>query len=77
MPDIIDTFSVVSLLADASSLATALALQASKGPIDHEVFHARIVKIRKLLLTADRANRLEWAYCQEAHTNPGSGETRE
>ncbi len=72
MPDIIDTFSVVSLLADVSSLATALALQASKGPIDHEVFHARIVKIRKLLLTADRANRLEWA---AEHHDEIEGET--
>ncbi|MBR2692870.1 MAG: hypothetical protein IKE69_01525 [Thermoguttaceae bacterium] len=57
-----DTFSVISLLADVSVLATAMAQKyADKSPIDPEVFHAKIVKIRKALLMADRLNRREWA----------------
>lgn len=64
-----DTFSVISLLADASVLATALAQTYEKtGAIEHNVFHARIVKIRKALLAADRLNRLEWAEKQADKT---------
>ena len=70
-----DTFTVVSLLADASVLATALAKKyANEGAIDHEKFHARIIQIRKALLLADRLNREEWAdRCEGSAANEPLG----
>lgn len=70
-----DTFSVISLLADVSVLATAMAQKhADKSPIDPEVFHAKIVKIRKALLMADRLNRKEWAdRCEGSAANEPLG----
>lgn len=70
-----DTFSVISLLADVSVLATALAQKrAEKGPIDHEKFHAKVVTIRKALLMADRLNREEWVdRCEGAAANEPLG----